>query len=667
MLKTVAGGTEAIRRWTALALEALWLASAVLVPLVFNPWGSVPFELPKVALLRAIALLILLLAGVRAIEGRAGPSRSSAGQPALPLLLPALAFGLAHLAATLLSVGARASLWGSYDRQQGLLTVAAYLTLCLSVAANLRTRAQFGRLWAALVWGSAPIVAYGLVQAIGLDPLEWHTDASSSVLSTLGRANFLASYLVLVVPLTAARLASARSRLACALLLTAQLACLALTQARGAWVGLGAAGVAALLAWAIVQRDWRPAAGAAVVVVLSVGFVALMNVPDGPLAALSAWPGLDRLATLADTNAGSTAARLTTWRATLPLVLERPWLGYGPETMRTVFARVFPPQLVYYQGRHVTVDRAHNVWIDLAMSTGVVGVVAFGALLIAVGWLTWRGLRDGSARWRQVLWVGLAAAVSGHITDLQVSFDLTGSSTVFWLTLGVAAALGRGLDDAPGGQESAAAGEPVEERARIPVAALPHVPLSLAVLALAGLICVRPILADIACFRSLETTRLLPDRVEEAAQASDLWPLEPVYRVGLAWLLSQAGEFSGAQEQLAAADRLSPEDPQVWAATCQLYAVWAGLEPPRYAEAESACRRAVELAPNLATYHTALGLVLARQGRLEDGVAELERAVALDETDSVAYSYLADLYIALGLEDEAVWATRQAARWSRIE
>ena len=47
---------------------------------------------------------------------------------------------------------------------------------------------------------------------------------------------------------------------------------------------------------------------------------------------------------------------------------------------------------------------------------------------------------------------------------------------------------------------------------------------------------------------------------------------------------------------MAAADRLSPEDPQVWAATCQLYAEWGEVEPDRYTQAETACRRALALA-----------------------------------------------------------------------
>jgi tetratricopeptide (TPR) repeat protein len=71
----------------------------------------------------------------------------------------------------------------------------------------------------------------------------------------------------------------------------------------------------------------------------------------------------------------------------------------------------------------------------------------------------------------------------------------------------------------------------------------------------------------------------------------------------------------------------------------------------------------LELAPNIATYHTALGLVLAQQGRLSAGVAELERAVALDATDGTAYRHLADFYQAMGQATKAVEARKEASRW----
>ena len=61
--------------------------------------------------------------------------------------------------------------------------------------------------------------------------------------------------------------------------------------------------------------------------------------------------------------------------------------------------------------------------------------------------------------------------------------------------------------------------------------------------------------------------------------------------------------------------------------------------------AEDAYRRALALAPDVATYHAGLGVVLARQGQLEEGVEELERAVDLDATYGMAFAQLADLYL----------------------
>lgn len=508
-------------------------------------------------------------------------------------------------------------------------------------------------MWTVLVWGSLPVVAYGLLQALGLDPLAWRTDAASVVLSTVGRANFFGSYLVLVAPLTAAWALQGRRRWPAWLLLTGQVLCLALTQARGAWLGAGAAALTFVLAWAVIGRSWRVAVAALALAMLAVGFVALLNLPGGPLAPLARLPGLERLSTLGRTDAGSTAARLTIWRAVLPLVAERPWLGYGPETLGTVFICVYPPQLVYYQGRDALVDRAHNLWLDLALSAGLAGLVAFAALLVNWGLRAWRGLRRGT-RWEQTLWAASTAAVLGHLVDLQFGFDLTAGATVFWLLLALGAALER---------EEAAADLPHEGA----TAWWPYLLPFAAVLALLWLVCLRPLLADGAFWRSRLAALSYPQRLAAARQAVHLWPLEPEYHYGLVGVMIEGGDFVAAELQLDAVERLSPADPRLWAARGELYAIWGAFDGRRYAQAEAAYRSALALAPNLAVYHAALGWVLAQQGRLEEGVAALERAVALDATNGTAFGYLAELYQVLGREEEAAWARQEAARWMNGE
>jgi predicted Zn-dependent protease len=304
----------------------------------------------------------------------------------------------------------------------------------------------------------------------------------------------------------------------------------------------------------------------------------------------------------------------------------------------------------------VTVDRAHNLWLDLGMSAGLLGAAAYGVLLLGFARLAWRGLRNSADRWSQTAWVALGAVVVGHVTDLQFGFDLTASATVFWLVLAFGAALGRGLS-------TVAAGKPSTPRL---ATSLLYAAPALAVLVLIGLICLRPLMADAAYWESQQETNPLEQRLAAGRQAVELWPLEAEYRLGLAWALVQSGQFSSAEAQLAVADDLSPDDPEVWAARGELYAIWGDLEPTRYSQAEAAYRQALELAPNVATYHTALGLVLARQGRLEEGTVALERAVDLDATDGIAYGHLADLYLALGREREAARAQREAERWSEV-
>lgn len=622
--------------------------AAVAVPLALNPWGANAFELPKGIVLRLIALLMGLATLAQIIEPRGSPPRTR--HPPRSLLGPTLALGLALTWATLGSVNPRASLWGSYERQQGLITWAAYLIILTFTATGIETRAQFDRLWTALIWTSAPVVAYGLLQAAGVDPLNWRSDAASPVLSTVGRANFLGSYLVLLAPLTLGRALTAERRGPPLALLAAQLTGLALTQARGAWVGLGAAATTFGLAWGLHRRERRVIIATGAAAALAVGCVALLNLPGGPLAPLAALPGLDRLAALGHTEAGSTAARLTIWRATRPLIAARPGLGYGPETLRVVFAGVFPPELVYYQGRHAVVDRAHNLWLDLALSAGLAGVLAFAALLGGGGHLAWRGIRARNDRRWGITWAALAAAVAGHLVDLQFGFDLTASATVLWLVVGLAGALGRGLRERP----------PTRTRVENPLLLLPP---TLAALTLAWMVCARPLLADTAFWRAQQAPRPPEARRAAAEEAVRRWPLEPVYRLGLARRCAEGGAFSAAEEQLAIAARLSPGDPRVWSARGDLYAAWATVEPERYRDAEAAYRHVLALAPNVATYHATLGVTLARQGRLGEGIAALERAVALDATDGVAYAHLAELYTAVGRDEAAAWARGEAARW----
>ena len=129
------------------------------------------------------------------------------------MVIPALVYIAVHLLATLTSVFPQASFYGGYVRQQGTLSVLAYIGLFFLLAMNLRRREQLERLITVILVTSVPSVLYGLVQNLGIDPLPWLGNVQARVASTMGNAIFIAAYLIMILPLTGYRLLRAWQKL----------------------------------------------------------------------------------------------------------------------------------------------------------------------------------------------------------------------------------------------------------------------------------------------------------------------------------------------------------------------------------------------------------------------------------------------------------------------
>ena len=406
-------------------VEAGWLMAGAGLPFSFAPWGRNAFELPKALLLWAA---VAVMGAAWLVQRKQSDPSALRDNHLNRAVCATLVFACALVLATLLSVNPLVSGLGSYDRMQGLLTLLCYLALFLLIADGLREPAQVDRLLGAIAWGSVPVVAYGLAQAVGLDPLNWQVD-ESGVIGTLGRSNFLGAYLVLVLPLTvasASRAGDQKGRAAYAVLIGAQLVCLLATGARAAWAGGLAAGFVLILA-AAWRRGYRRFAVAGA----GLGFSGLLVV----VGVLILMPG----------QQGSIGARAMIWRATWPLIAARPVLGYGLETFGQTFTSVFPPGLVYLQGRAVLVDRAHNLILDTLASTGLLGLVSFAAIVGVALASGLQGLTRSKNRGVSVVLAAALAAAVGHLVETQFSFQVTTTATLFWLTLGVLVAAWRDL------------------------------------------------------------------------------------------------------------------------------------------------------------------------------------------------------------------------------
>jgi tetratricopeptide (TPR) repeat protein len=99
------------------------------------------------------------------------------------------------------------------------------------------------------------------------------------------------------------------------------------------------------------------------------------------------------------------------------------------------------------------------------------------------------------------------------------------------------------------------------------------------------------------------------------------------------------------------------------AALSEAHTALAGVREREYEwqEAERFLRRAIDLDPNNAAAHLDLGIeLLFIQGRNDDGLGEIRRALTLDPLSFITHEYLAEALLAIGRYEEAVEQARKA-------
>jgi O-antigen ligase len=140
-----------------------------------------------------------------------------------------------------------------------------------------------------------------------------------------------------------------------------------------------------------------------------------------------------RMAILVDPTEYTGAGRISLWKSGFAAWQDRPITGHGLQDMLGLIARYRRPDATFEAGHF------HNNWVQIAVATGTVGLLAYGTWMALAGWLLWR-------RWRLTGHV-LAAAGLAVWLGFQVHglFDWSfGDAEVAnqffaWVGLGLAA------------------------------------------------------------------------------------------------------------------------------------------------------------------------------------------------------------------------------------
>lgn len=291
-------------------------------------------------------------------------------------------------------------------------------------------RHQFNALMTGITAVAALIAAVGIMQyIIGVQmPSSWvdqaETTIKTRVFSIVTSPNVLGSLLLFFIPITTAQLLTAKkrhSRIIYLAILAAELACMALTFSRGAWLALvGSAAVFSLM--------YNPL----LLILMAAGAIAAVKLVPGIGARISY---LFSSAYLASSSKGG---RIALWQMGLDKLKQDPLFGTGFGSFGGAVAARKVPGSTY-------VD---NFYLKTAVESGLIGLLAFLWILFSTfrcGYSAYKKIQDSHLKTMATAIIAGLLGVALH-NAVENIFEVPMMATYFWFMAGVLISLPR-IDD----------------------------------------------------------------------------------------------------------------------------------------------------------------------------------------------------------------------------
>lgn len=283
--------------------------------------------------------------------------------------------------------------------------------------------------------------AYGLYQYhIKVAPLALWEDAEATIQLTrvygsLRNPNLLAGYLLPIIPLAVAGLAAFKNRIYkvfCGMTALMAILCLGFTYSRGAMVGLALEGLVLFVfaaIWLVQTPRLKP----------WMKWGLLLGALAGVIGLLLFFPGLhDRILSITTTRGhSSNSFRMNVWTAVFAMIRDSWLFGVG------VGNKAFMSAYSLYMVSGFEALSAYNIYLEVLVETGIIGILAFGWLLFgALGRCTLMIVRHENRIWAAALLAALLGMMAHGMVDTV--FFRPSVQLLFWLILAMVMRLDKG-------------------------------------------------------------------------------------------------------------------------------------------------------------------------------------------------------------------------------
>jgi O-antigen ligase len=383
------------------------------VPLVMTPFNYELFEFNKMFLVYLTTAVIVAAWLVKMVVQKKIIFQRTF------MDIPFLLFLVSQLLSFHFSIDRHTSFWGYYSRSHGgLLSTISYLLLYWAFVGNYSGISRSGRVTffkkftqkltksnfltncLLAIFGSAILVsAYGIAERFGIDAQYWVQDVQNRVFSTLGQPNWLAAFLVAIIPLSWIPVLKEKSQnnklpVISNGLFSVLFVCLLFTKSRSGLLGFTAS---YLIFWGltlmpllrkkltkktlVLRKNFFIISGLALMICFLVGTPwtpSIKEILSRPAPAETPTPvGISE----------SGDIRKVVWRGAIGVWKHYPWFGSGNETFAYSYYQFRPREHNDLSEWDFLYNKAHNEYLNLVATTGTFGLLAYlGMVVVFLGW-----------------------------------------------------------------------------------------------------------------------------------------------------------------------------------------------------------------------------------------------------------------------------------------
>ena len=318
-----------------------------------------------------------------------------------------IAYFAAILISTLFSVDFNLSFWGDIERMLGFFHILHFLVFYFIIITVFREWKDWRNLMAVSVAAAFLVSLYSF----------------KITFSTIGNSAYVGGYLIFNIYfalLLFFKTKNIPARLACVGAAAVMLVSLKNTDVAGAYVGLGISVFAALFLYGVLNKNKKAKiASWTVLAVLSVSVLAVFINNDSAFVRNNKFLRLITGEVSLSKNTFQT--RLISWRAAWLDFGSHPIFGTGYGNYAITFDKYFDPTFYNYTRSETYFDRAHNNLIDIASTTGIVGLLTYLSIFAAVGYYLIKGYKD--ERISLIEFTLLAGLISAYFIQNLAVFD----------------------------------------------------------------------------------------------------------------------------------------------------------------------------------------------------------------------------------------------------